>query len=66
LCCLIAFISITLAGTVPINQAVLTWKETAPPEGWQTMMLRWEHLDTLRTWAALAAFAFVLVTFKLH
>ena len=57
---LIAFISITLAGTVPINQAVLTWEATAPPEGWHVVIERWELLDTARTWAALAAFGLFL------
>jgi uncharacterized membrane protein len=57
---LAAFISITLAGTVPINQAVLTWEATAPPEGWRAMIHRWEQLDTARTWAAVAAFSLFL------
>ncbi|WP_353064090.1 hypothetical protein RBB77_23000 [Tunturibacter psychrotolerans] len=35
---LFVFISITLAGTVPINQAILTWKTAEPPEGWQAMI----------------------------
>jgi uncharacterized membrane protein len=58
---LIVFISITLAGTVPINQATLTWKAAEPPEGWRAMINRWERLDTARTWAAVAAFGFFLV-----
>ena len=60
---LVTFISITLAGTVPINKAVLTWNPAAPPEEWQAMIRRWEQLDTLRTWAAIAAFAFFLTAF---
>jgi uncharacterized membrane protein len=60
---LVTFISITLAGTVPINKAALTWNPSAPPEGWQAMIRRWEQLDTLRTWAAIAAFGFFLAAF---
>lgn len=60
LAALLAFISITLAATVPINQAALTWDAAAPPEGWRALVRRWEQLDTLRTWAALAAFGLLL------
>jgi uncharacterized membrane protein len=57
---LLAFISITLGGTVPINQAILTWDVAAPPKDWQTMVKRWERLDTARTWAAISAFCLFL------
>jgi uncharacterized membrane protein len=57
---LAAFISITLGGTVPINQAILTWDVAAPPKDWQALVRRWERLDTARTWAALAAFGLFL------
>jgi uncharacterized membrane protein len=63
---LVAFISITLAGTVPINQAVLTWEAAAPPEGWRAMIDRWERLDTARTWAAIAAFSLFLADVALR
>ena len=57
---LVAFISITLGGTVPINKATLTWEAAAPPEGWRAMINRWERLDTARTWATVAAFGLFL------
>ena len=63
---LIVFISITLAGTVPINQAILTWKAAELPEGWRAMINRWERLDTARTWAAAAAFGLFLVAAALR
>jgi uncharacterized membrane protein len=50
----------TFGGTVPINEAVLTWQPDAPPENWKAVVKRWERLDLVRTWAALAAFACVL------
>ncbi|MEI9993277.1 MAG: anthrone oxygenase family protein [Rhizomicrobium sp.] len=53
---LLAFMVITLAGTVPINQAVLVWNPSAPPEGWRGAIRRWEKLDTVRTLLALGAF----------
>jgi uncharacterized membrane protein len=58
---LLAFIGITLSGTVPINQAVLTWEPAAPPENWRALVARWERLDTARCWAALLAFALFLL-----
>jgi uncharacterized membrane protein len=57
---LVTFITITLKGTVPINQAALTWDPTAPPSNWQRLVHRWEQLDTLRSWAAIIAFILFL------
>ena len=54
---LLAFIALTLAGTVPINQAVLAWDPEHPPEGWQKKIARWETLDNWRTILAVLAFA---------
>ena len=42
----------TFVGTVPINEAVLTWRPDAPPENWKVLVKRWERLDLVRTWAA--------------
>jgi hypothetical protein len=56
LAALAAFIALTLAGTVPINKAVLGWNRDAPPGDWRRLIRRWERLDTVRTWLALLAF----------
>ncbi len=56
LLCLLVFIAVTLAGTVPINQAALSWAPASPPEGWRAAIRRWERLDNVRTWAAIGAF----------
>lgn len=53
---LAAWIAATLAGTVPINEAVLEWSADAPPATWRTQVDRWERLNTLRTWTAVIAF----------
>ncbi len=63
---LLAFISVTLAGTVPINKAALTWDAAAPPDNWRALVSRWETLDTVRTWAALAAFGLFLIAAALR
>ncbi len=58
--CLLVFIAVTLAGTVPINQAALTWSAAAPPPDWRAWVARWERLDIVRAWASLAAFGLFL------
>lgn len=57
---LIAWILLTVFGTVPINQAALGWNADAPPSNWTALVDRWERLNTVRTWAAVAAFACLL------
>jgi uncharacterized membrane protein len=57
---LLVWLVATLAGTAPINSAVLEWEPNAPPSKWRAMESRWERLDTMRTFAALAAFALML------
>jgi uncharacterized membrane protein len=63
---LVGFISITLGGTVPINEAVLNWNAVSPPDEWRTLLERWERLDTLRTWAAITAFCFFGAAVTMH
>ena len=58
---LIAFIALTLASTVPINQAILGWDPGRPPAGWMSVIDRWELLDTIRTVLATVAFVLFLV-----
>jgi uncharacterized membrane protein len=51
----------TFTGTVPINVAILDeWQADAPPADWKMTIRRWERLDTVRTLAAVAAFALFL------
>jgi hypothetical protein len=63
---LLAFISVTLAGAVPINSAALEWDPGAPPANWRTLVSRWERIDTVRFWAALIAFVLFLVAAALQ
>jgi uncharacterized membrane protein len=58
---LVAFIIVTLTGTVPINKAADGWDASNPPPGWQEAMRRWERLDTIRTALALGAFALAVI-----
>ena len=52
--------AVTLGGTVPINAAALEWDASAPPVTWRVQVDRWERLNTVRTWAAVVAFALLL------
>jgi uncharacterized membrane protein len=57
LAALLLFMMVTFAGTVPINKAALAWNPAAPPPDWRERVARWERLDIVRCWLALAAFA---------
>lgn len=63
---LITFITVTLKGTVPINQAALTWNPIAPPQNWRSLISRWEQLDNVRFWVAVAAFVLFLAAMALQ
>jgi uncharacterized membrane protein len=63
---LLTFIAVTLAGTVPINQAALAWDPAAPPKNWRALIRTWERLDTVRCWLALAAFALFVTAMALR
>jgi uncharacterized membrane protein len=63
---LLAWIGVTLGGTVPINKAALDWEPSAPPGDWRAQVDRWERLNSLRAWLALAAFALMLAATALH
>lgn len=39
----------TIALNVPINNAVLTWDQTAPPADWESARARWNSLNAIRT-----------------
>jgi uncharacterized membrane protein len=57
---LLGWALVTLFGTVPINSGALDWRSAAPPADWKALIARWERLDTIRTWAAVLAFALFL------
>jgi uncharacterized membrane protein len=57
LAALVAFILLSFLGTVPINMKVIDWQPDQPPAHWQAVVRRWQRLDTLRSTAAILAFA---------
>jgi uncharacterized membrane protein len=54
---LLVWFMVTLFGTIPINEGAVEWQPDAPPRGWRALVDKWERLDTVRTWAAILAFA---------
>ena len=54
---LLLWLLVTIFGTVPINAAAIDWQPDAPPSNWKALVDRWESLNTVRTWAAVVAFA---------
>ncbi|HTA07070.1 MAG TPA: DUF1772 domain-containing protein [Streptosporangiaceae bacterium] len=63
---LVAWIAVTVGGTVPINSAALDWEPSAPPGDWRVRVDQWERLNSVRAWLAVAAFALLLVATALH
>ena len=59
---LVVWMALTLGGTVPINAAAIEWDADAPPVDWRSQVDRWERLNTLRTTAAVVAFALLLAS----
>ena len=57
---LLAWVAVTLRGTVPINEAALDWDPAAPPGNWRALVDRWEDLNSVRAWLAMGAFALLL------
>lgn len=52
-----AYLLFSLFGTVPINMKVNDWDPVQPPADWQAIVARWTRIDTLRSGAAILAFA---------
>jgi hypothetical protein len=49
-------ILIRVIGTVPINNATLTWEPGAPPKNWRALVNQSERFHIVGTWAAFALF----------
>lgn len=57
---LVSFL-VTRFGNVPINADIKVWAATAPPPDHAAILRRWEIFNVVRTVAAVAAFALLLV-----
>jgi uncharacterized membrane protein len=63
---LLTWILVTIFGTIPINESAFGWRPDAPPANWKALVDRWERLNSVRTWAAVLAFAFFLIAAALR
>lgn len=50
---------------VPINEVIAAWTPSAPAGDWRALLERWTSFNTLRTIAAVAAFALSLAALAL-
>ena len=57
--CLGGMLALTFAGNMPINLAILRWKEPGDPARWRQLRRRWHRIHTVRV--ALDTTAFVLL-----
>jgi Domain of unknown function (DUF1772) len=46
--CFAAMLGLTLAGNMPINVAVLRWREPGDPARWKQLRRRWDRIHTVR------------------
>jgi hypothetical protein len=59
--------SVTACGRhSPVNSAAFDWDASAPPADWRARIDRWERLNSVRAWLAIAAFALLLAGIALH
>jgi hypothetical protein len=63
---LLAWITVTAGGTVPINAAAIDWEPSAPPGDWRAQVDHWERLNSVRAWLAVAAFTLLLAATALQ
>ena len=59
------WVLIRVVGTVPINSATLTWKPSAPPRNWKTLVDNAERFHIVGVWAVILAFASFLTAVAL-
>ena len=52
---------LTFRVNIPINNQLMTWSVTAPPENMREIWNRWEKIHTIRTILWLAAFALEVI-----
>jgi hypothetical protein len=60
--CFVAATAVTLAVNVPIDREIQRWTVATLPSDWHATRDRWAAFHTARTFASLAALAFVLAS----
>ena len=57
LVCTVAVMILTVLKNVPVNQTLMTWQISSPPENVMQLWAPWEDSHTIRTFIALLGFA---------
>jgi uncharacterized membrane protein len=60
--CVIAATLITVLGSVPIINQIMTWSTTSPPSNWLEVGEKWLRFQAVRTILQTAALAFVILS----
>jgi uncharacterized membrane protein len=60
--CVIAATLITLLGSVPIINQIMTWSTTSPPSNWMEVGEKWLRFQAVRTILQTAALASVILS----
>lgn len=55
--CVLAVVVMTRLVNIPINEALMTWSRTSPPENLMQLWAPWEKIHTIRTVVSLIGFA---------
>lgn len=59
--CVLAVVILTRTVNVPINEVMMTWSATAPPQNVMELWSPWEKAHTIRTILAIIAFASLIL-----
>ncbi|WP_280313368.1 DUF1772 domain-containing protein [Nocardia abscessus] len=58
---LVSIVAVTVVVNLPINAEQLDWSAAAPPQNWAQVRDRWQIAHVVRTGAAVAAYACLII-----
>lgn len=64
--CVLAVIVMTRLVNVPVNEALMTWRITAPPQNLMELWAPWEKVHTIRTVVSMIGFVCLIFTATTH
>ena len=59
--CIVAVFVLTRIVNVPINNELMTWQISAPPQNWLQIWMPWEQAHTVRTVISIVGFVCLLI-----
>ena len=63
---ILVWIMVRIVGTVPVNSATVEWNPDNPPANWRELIAKTERFHIVGTWAAILAFAFLMIAMALR